>query len=193
MQRFGGVAHQRYMSKFLWLECDRHVIHLAQQGDRTAMAQVYRQFAPPVFELALRLTQDAGLAAELAQDAFVDVLSQIGSFRGDGSFAGWLRRIVVNRCLMQLRRRREYPLWSGESADEAVAAADATDAIDLAQALASLSMAARAVLWLHVVEGFSHAEIGVMCGRSESYSKSQLARALIRLRRWYQIDEKSLA
>ncbi len=87
---------------------------------------------------------------------------------------------------MQLRSpwRRARVYWEdfAQSAGELTDSTDPAFAVDAERALRRLTATARAVLWLHTVEGYSHADIGAQFGRSESFSKTQLARALRRLR-----------
>jgi len=119
----------------------------------------------------------------------VDVLASLGQYEGRGSFAGWVRAITVRRCLMHLRSPWRRALRWARAADDAGAEAVPTvepasggDAVDLERALARLGDTARAVVWLHDVEGYTHAEIGALLGGTASFSKSQLARAHARLR-----------
>jgi RNA polymerase sigma-70 factor (ECF subfamily) len=106
-------------------------------------------------------------------------------YRGDAPFAAWLRKLVVNESLMQLRHDRLHVIevfddtLGDDSAPQPWTSADATT---LDRALNRLPDDARAVLWLYHVEGFTHVEIAREFGRSVSFSKSQLARATKRLR-----------
>jgi RNA polymerase sigma-70 factor (ECF subfamily) len=132
-------------------------------------------------------------------------MTRLHQFEGRGSFAGWVRSITVTRCLMHLRspwqRGRRWLVQAtgvddagSDSADweampgHAATGADSADAIDLERALAQLNSTARAVVWLHDVEGCTHAEIGALWGASASFSKSQLARAHARLRTLLHVD-----
>ncbi len=172
----------------------------ARSGDSDALEQVYLAFERPVRTLARRLLTHRAAAEDVAQDVFVDVLTRLHQFEGRGSFAGWVRSIAVSRCLMHLRspwqRSRRWFVRhldheaagedDGSRADGAETAdpcaRDQADAIDLVRALARLGDTARAVVWLHDVEGYTHAEIGALFGATASFSKSQLARAHERLR-----------
>jgi RNA polymerase sigma-70 factor (ECF subfamily) len=128
-------------------------------------------------------------AEDLAQDVFVDVLTNLERYDGRGSFAGWVRVITVNRCLMHLRsplhRSRRMIESLGDEEVAGLPAADWSydaDRVDLERALDRLGDTGRAVVWLHDVEGYTHAEIGALLGGTASLSKSQLARAYVRLR-----------
>ena len=174
----------------------------ARAGEDAALEQIYRAFERPVRTLAQRLLAHRAAAEDVAQDVFVDVITRLHQYEGRGSFAGWVRSIAVSRCLMHLRSpwqrsRRWWGRQLGEGADGqasgvhewpfedgsgACVAGQNGDAIDLERALARLGGTARAVVWLHDVEGYTHAEIGALFGATASFSKSQLARAHERLR-----------
>jgi RNA polymerase sigma-70 factor (ECF subfamily) len=161
----------------------------ARQGDNLALEAVYQATAAPLYTLLRRLVRRPAIAEELLQETFVDVLEHIGTFEGRCPLTAWIRSIAVNRALMYLRspwhRSLEWldadpgrleSLRSGSA--ETAAAADP----GLERALMRLPALTRAVVWLHDVEGYTHAEIGTALGRSPSFSKTQLARAHARLR-----------
>ena len=161
----------------------------ARTGDLAAFEIIYRSFAPGVTTLARRLLGRLAVAEDLAQDVFVDVFTKLAQYDGRGSFAGWVRSITVSRCLMQLRSPwgRGLRLITtigepGASAAEPTVPGNETLGLDLERALDRLGETARLVVWLHDVEGYTHAEIGALLGGTPSLSKSQLARAHERLR-----------
>ena len=162
----------------------------ARAGEIDALEAIYRGFAPGVTTLARRLLGRLAAAEDLAQDVFIDVLTKLDQYDGRGSFAGWVRSITVTRCLMQLRSpwRRGLRLITHGDAEsrsgdaEPVAPEGAQLGLDLERALDRLGETARLVVWLHDVEGYTHAEIGALLGGTPSLSKSQLARAHERLR-----------
>jgi len=178
------------MSGFANKTIDPAFIRNAQRGDMKAHEIIYRQFSGPVYTLALRMTGSAAVAEDILQESFVEVLRGIAKFRGEASLATWIRRIAVSRCLMHLRaawtrRRRLFSDIAGEEGTYEIPANGETPelAMDIEAALDTLSPTARAVVWLHDVEGFTHAEIADMMNRTRSFSKSQLARARQRLRK----------
>lgn len=156
-----------------------------KHGDLAAFETVYRQFEHAAWTLALRLTGRPDVAQEVLQDAMLKAFERARQYRGDAPFAAWLRKLVVNESLMQLRHDRLHVI---EVFDDAIGQDDApppwtcADAATLDRALNRLPDDARAVLWLYHVEGFTHVEIAREFGRSVSFSKSQLARATKRLR-----------
>jgi RNA polymerase sigma-70 factor (ECF subfamily) len=180
------------MTAFLDTALDTATLERARAGDEAALAEIYRAYEIPVRTLARRIITPRSAADDLAQDVFVDVITRLHQYAGRGSFAGWIRSIAVSRCLMHLRspwhRGQRWLNGASRSLDwhaehrPGAASADRADAIDLERALARLGATARAVVWLHDVEGYTHAEIGALFGASASFSKSQLARAHERLR-----------
>jgi RNA polymerase sigma factor (sigma-70 family) len=172
---------------------DDLVLARAKRGEPAAIEALYRSFATPVYTLARRLCGSAPEAEDVVQETFLEVLRSIGRFRGEGSFAGWVRKVAASKALMRLRRNRALP--ETEPLDEVLPfAADEAgdrershgrqvgDRLDLEAAMTRLSPAARAVVWLHDVEGYTHDEIAAMLGKTASFSKSQLSRAYVRLR-----------
>ena len=178
------------MSAFLDTDLPPETLAMARAGAVDAQEMIYRAFQRPVRSLARRLVPSVATAEDLAQDVFVEVLTKLDQYDGHGSFAGWVRSITVNKCLMHLRspwqRARRWLDAPGEGDGEPWpqrwSVPSSGDAVDLERALARLGDTARAVVWLHDVEGYTHAEIGRLLGGTASFSKSQLARAHARLR-----------
>ena len=169
------------MSRFRSVEIDPGVVRLLMKGNRKAQEIVYRAYESAVFTLARRILNDAGLAEEVTQDTFVDVIRAAHKLERPESLGAWLRTTAVNHCLMRLRspwHRRREPLPEGDRAATGATVDDGTDrTMDIEQALGRLPSNARAVVWMHCVEGYTHDEIGSAFGRTASFSKSQLARA----------------
>jgi RNA polymerase sigma-70 factor (ECF subfamily) len=103
----------------------------------------------------------------------------MGQFRGDSPFWGWLRRVVVNHSISALRKQpkaeivefAEHQAWEKGDQDQIGMA------MDLESALQKLSNEDRTIVWLHDVEGYKHQEIADLFGKTESFSKTRLARA----------------
>jgi len=184
------------MSAFLDSDLPPEALARARTGAVDAREAIYRAYQRPVRTLARRLVPGVAAAEDLAQDVFVEVLTKLDQYDGHGSFAGWVRSITVNKCLMHLRSpwqraRRWLNLTSedgGVEWPEQRSAPVTGDTVDLERALARLGDTARTVVWLHDVEGYTHAEIGRLLGGTASMSKSQLARAHARLREQLESD-----
>jgi RNA polymerase sigma-70 factor (ECF subfamily) len=184
------------MSAFPDSDLPTETVSRARAGAVDAQEAIYRAYQRPVRTLARRLVPNVAAAEDLAQDVFVDVLTKLGQYDGRGSFAGWVRSITVNKCLMHLRSpwQRAWRWLDSASEDggagwpEQRSASVTGDTVDLERALARLGDTARAVVWLHDVEGYTHAEIGRLLGGTASFSKSQLARAHAHLRELLESD-----
>lgn len=166
-------------------EVEPAVLDAARAGDVHAHARLYELFAPLVYTLGRRILASPALAEDMLQETFVEVLGKIDSYRGDAGFGFWVRRIAVNKCLMHLRSSWVSRRTGGEPpeiADIDRGAEQLEQQAALEAALALLSPTARAVVWLHDVEGYTHREIAESMGKTTSFSKSQLARAHERLR-----------
>lgn len=163
------------------------LIRRAQSGDVKAFERIYRVYADACFSLALRICGQHSMAQDVVHDVFVKVMQRIGDFQGKGAFASWIRRIVANEAISSLRRQNRLQLIDNEANDELGSHQLFTHnwsftIHDLEFFLSKLNDNARAVLFLHEVEGYSHKEIGDMFGLSESFSKVTLSRAFEKLK-----------
>ncbi len=178
------------VGKLAEIDVAPEVIASARRGEESACSSIYAELAPATYGLILRLVGRRALAEDLFQDTLMTVFEQLDRFRGEAPLGAWVRQIAVSKCLMYLRSpwhraRLDLGAWTEGGAAALhpwVAAAPSAESVDLERALASLAPTARAVVWLFEVEGYSHQEIARAFGRSESFSKSQLARAHKRLR-----------
>lgn len=160
------------------------LLERARRGEPDAFDRLYRLHARSAFTLALRITGQPDQAEDVVQDAFLRAFEGIARFRGDAPFAAWLKRLVANAAIDRVRARRRQP--GDDAALDRIEAPDPSPdrPLDALGLLARLSVAARTVVVLHDLEGYSHAEIAASFGRSESWSKSLLSRARMRLTDW---------
>lgn len=175
------------MSHFTRIYIDADTVAALQRGDRAAAGDVYRALADVVYTLALRVLADPQLAKEVTQDTFVDMIERAHTLLVPAAFVGWVRSLAINRCLMRLRspwHRLRSAMVEVDVADGASDAARLDGFGDIERGLARLSPQTRFVVWMYDVEGYTHAEIAQLMGRTESFSKSQLARGHARLLAW---------
>ena len=172
-----------FMDSYLLADAES-VVARARQGDETALEALYRAFEVPVYNLARRICRTTEDAEDVLQETFLEVCRSIRSYREEGSLWGWIRSIAASKALMRLRRNKYRE--TDELHEEVVGRRkdDTHLRMDLEAALERLPEISRAVVWLHDVEGYTHDEIAGMMGKTPSFSKSQLARAHARLRRW---------
>lgn len=166
------------------IKLDQMTLARAKRGDKQARAQIFRDFHGPAWSVAMRLCQCRETAHDVTQEAFISAFRRLRQFRGDSPFWGWLRRVVINHAISNMRRAPRATILElhenhgmTEGQQERVG-----QSMDLEAALASLNDDDRTVVWLHDVEGYSHAEIAAMFGRTESFSKTRLSRARVKLR-----------
>lgn len=122
------------------------------------------------------------MAEDLLQDGFVTLFTKLDSFKGEGAFEGWARKIFVNTALMELRRKDALKLSDDleEARGMTTDIPSQTEDIgyqELMELLARMPAGFRTVFNMYVVEGYSHKEISEALGVSEVTSRSQLARA----------------
>lgn len=178
------------MSSHFAIAVAPELIAAARAGTMPALEQLYRLFERPGHTLALRLLADPDDAREVLHDAMLSAFQRLDQFRGECPFWAWLRQIVVNTALMRQRGRAPAMAVRMDAleGDEALVASgpgplQLAETALVERALAELPAATRSVIWLYCVEGYSHPEIARAMGQSVSFSKSQLARGLARLRR----------
>lgn len=172
------------MAGFAPIKLNEETAEGLKRGNPAAQAEAYRILAPPIMGMAVRILGDRGLAEEVLQDTFVTLIERAGSLRNAAAAVGWVRQTAINHCLMRLRspwqqRRVAEPLV--EVSDPSQGASREENLRDLERALSGLGAETRMVLWLHDVEGFTHREIAGLFGKSESFSKSRLARGYEKL------------
>jgi RNA polymerase sigma factor (sigma-70 family) len=164
---------------------DAHDVALAVRGDTRAFERVYRRHGAGLHALARRMVGPE-LADDGVQDVFLHAWKQLGQFRGEARFSTWLHRVAVSVLLRQATNaRRIAARVSSSDPDSLQARVSPTDAhIDVNSALSRLTEEVRAVVVLHDMEGYGHAEIADALGISVSASKMRLLRARMQLREW---------
>lgn len=164
-------------------DIDGATLARAQRGDMQAFAELYRVYGRACFQLALRLLGQRDLAEDMVHEVFLKMMGTIGSYRGDAPFGAWLKRLTANAGIDQLRRQRHLADVDAEAlfAQTAAIERNRQELLDADALLARLPPRARAIVVLHELEGYTHAELAAWFGQSESYSKSILARSLQRL------------
>jgi len=145
--------------------------------------EMYRRFSPRMYAVCLRYAGNAEEAEDILQEGFIKIFKKLDSFRGDGSFEGWVRRVFVNTAIEHFRRKRYLqPVTEREEntiEGKSMSALDGLAEKDILALIKELSPGYRTVFNMYVVEGYTHKEIGDMLGISEGTSKSQLSRAKV--------------
>ena len=142
---------------------------------------VYDQYSPKMYMLCLRYIKVTAAAEDVLIIGFMKVFERIQQYKGTGSFGGWIRRIMVNECLMYLEKEKN--LYNEIGIDGILPApieyqqSDSLAVEDLMKIINTLPSGYKAVFNLFAIEGYSHQEIAQRLNISENTSKSQLSRA----------------
>lgn len=166
-------------------------IAACQRGDVNAQRLLYEQFKGKMFVLCQRYTRRREDAEDVLQEGFIKVFRDIPQYSGDGSFEGWIRKVIVNTALQFLRKNKRAPQEIAiENIDfklhyeEPDLEGDTKDrAKEIIKLMQLMPDGFRTVLNLYILEGYSHQEISEIMGISVGTSKSQLNRAKANLKK----------
>jgi RNA polymerase sigma-70 factor, ECF subfamily len=169
------------------MENERVIIQRAMDGDEAAMRSLWTRHAPHIDAVVRRLVgNDLDLAADIAQEVWIQIFRALPQYRGESQFGTWAHRIAVNRTLNALRKTRRLAKIETEVEEDSASVDPDSDRnlmlATIENAAAKLSPGARAVFLLHDVEGFTHEEIAERLGITAGGSKSQLFKARAKLR-----------
>ncbi|GAB3223156.1 RNA polymerase sigma factor [Hymenobacter seoulensis] len=166
---------------------DADLIAACRQGSSRAQKLLYERFAGLMLSVCLRYLRRREDAEEALIVGFTKVFRALDQYRHEGSFEGWIRRIVVNEALGMLRRKEPIHMAIDDlTYDTPATPAEAEsqlNADDMLALLAELPAGYRTVFNLYALEGYTHPEIGELLGISEGTSKSQLSKARAMLQR----------
>lgn len=193
------------MIRFLpFFQSETQLITALKRADSRAQKVVYERYSGKMMVVCIRYIANRSDAEEVMIDGFMRAFERIAQFREEGSFEGWLRRIMVTESLMFLRRtktwRQEITLDEIVSEPDYEWAEDSLEVDDLLRLVGQLPEGYRTVFNLYAIEGYTHQEIANELGISEGTSKSQLSRArlwlqtsLVKLEREYEQDKRTSA
>ncbi len=162
---------------------DKHVLLVSQcrQGSAKAQFELYKLYATAMYNVALRVLNNVAEAEDVLQEAFLDAFTRIGDFRQETTFGLWLKQIVINRAINNLRKRKvQFVSLDGiEIADENETNVEETSlkVEKIKQAMVKLPDGYRVVLSLYLFEGYDHEEIAHILKITENTSRSQYMRA----------------
>ncbi|EIM75247.1 ECF subfamily RNA polymerase sigma-24 subunit [Nitritalea halalkaliphila LW7] len=170
------------------------------KGDAQAQRYLYEKHAPRFLSICQRYLRQEAAAEDALMEGFTRIFARLADFKGAGSFEGWMRKIIVNAALMQLRKERQLLLEVLPEDTEAIDPAGALPTPDLSELacadilrlIDSLPVGYRTVFNLYAIEGYSHAEISTLLGISTGTSKSQLNRARTWLQQKVRAQEQPL-
>jgi len=169
-------------------EPEKNIINGCLKGDSNSQKALYERFKVPMFRICLRYAKDRAEAEDMLQDGFIKVFADLHQYKGTGALGGWIRRVMVNVALQQIRKKKnlfssieiEQVANNYDTGEDIYATLGAQALIKMVQ---QLPPGYRTVFNLFVIEGYSHQEIGEQLGISSNTSKSQLSKAKASLRK----------
>ncbi len=160
------------------------LIEECRKGNSKAQFRLYNQYSKAMYNLAYRILNNREDAEDILQEAFVECFKNIESFRFESTFGAWLKKIVINKCINQVKKKKidlllceSLPTGIYEEENEVV-----YDTKKIFKGIEKLPDGYRIILTLYLLEGYDHSEISQILGITESTSKSQYSRAKEKLR-----------
>jgi RNA polymerase sigma-70 factor (ECF subfamily) len=160
---------------------DVELCSFAASGERRAFGELVRRHGSAVRGLVRRMGAAASEADDVAQDAFLTAFERIAEFRGEGTFAGWVKRIAARGYLRRLQRERKLAALALDAPSEP-GSQDAESTIDLDEALKTLAAPERICVTLCFAAGLSHTEAAEALNLPLGTVKSHVKRGLEKLR-----------
>ena len=160
------------------------IIEECRKGNSRAQFILYNQYSKAMYNLAYRILNNREDTEDILQDVFVECFRNIDSFRFESTFGAWLKKITINKCINQIKKKKidltlydTLPSVTYEEEDEVL-----YDTEKIFKSIETLPDGYRIILTLYLLEGYDHSEISQILGISESTSKSQYSRAKEKLR-----------
>jgi RNA polymerase sigma factor (sigma-70 family) len=169
-----------------YIEKNSELIELCKQGDRKAQYEIYRLYSKAMYNVCIRILNNETEAEDVLQEAFLDAFTKINSFRAESAFGAWLKTIVINKAINQLRSQKlslteiDDKIIEGrpdEGNDEFVFEEKQETIQKIKRGMEQLPQGFRVVLSLYLFEGYDHDEISQILSINESTSRSQYLRA----------------
>ena len=164
------------------------LVEKCKQNNRIAQKEIYEFYYAKMMGVTLRYINDKDSASDVVQDGFIKAFSKIKKYTSSGSFEGWLRRIVSNTAIDQIRKKKkEMFLQNEENLEAEIEIEDESiyqniNMSEIVSAVSELSNGYRAVFNLYVMEGYTHQEIGEILDISPGTSKSNYSKAKKKLK-----------
>lgn len=164
------------------------LIDRCRQGDRSAYQRLYKLYCRSMYNIGYRIVNDQDEAEDVLQEAFISAFNSLENYRGDSTFGAWLKRIVINKAINQLNKKKLDRMPEDETFD--VKEEETIDELEgfpftvekVRDAIERLPDGYRSVLSLYLMEGYDHGEIAEILRITESTSKSQFNRAKKKLK-----------
>lgn len=164
------------------LDIHKDIIEKSKKGNRQAQYRLYQLYAKAMYNTSYRMMSSQMEAEDMLQEAFTEAFMKLDTFRYESTFGAWLKRIVINKCINEIKRRKadlqyvEDISVFGEREDAEEVQAE-LKVEDIKKAMMQLPDGSRMIFSLYLLEGYDHREIAQILKVSESNSKSQYMRA----------------
>ena len=161
----------------------REIIELSKTGNPRAQFQLYKLYSKAMFNICVRMLNSKEEAEDLLQESFTDAFMKLNSFRYESSFGAWLKRIVINKCINAINKKKvdlvfpDQPVEPDTRYEEFDYTGIDMDVERIHHAVGKLPDGYRVIFSLYALEGYDHGEISQIMNISESTSKSQYLRA----------------
>jgi len=158
-------------------------VEQSKQGDRKAQYELYGLYVDAMFNIGMRMLYSREDAEDVIQDSFIDAFRNLESFRYESTFGSWLKRIVINKCINYINKKRieTKPLEDHDYrlhvVEEEVKSDDKYEIERVKAGITQLSDGYQQIITLYLIEGYDHREISSILDISEGTSKSQYHRA----------------
>ena len=171
------------------MRVEANIIKKVQEQDPSAQKILYDKYAPLFYAICLRYMKNKMDAEDMLVESFCRIFSKIDQFKGEGSFEGWMKRIVVNECLMRIRKSNNLSLHvdieqAYDVGEDQTVISD-INYKELLELVDELPQGYKTVFNLYVIEGYKHREIAELLDISINTSKSQLILAKKKMRELY--------
>jgi len=161
------------------------LLDACKTGDQKAQFQIYKLYYKAMYNTSLRIVNDTMEAEDIMQESFLSAFEKIDTYSGTVSFGAWLKKIVINRSLDALNRRKaifediDYHTGIRDESNEDLMRKEEVDVQieEIKEAIGRLPDGYRIILSLYLLEGYDHDEISEILSISSSTSRSQLSRA----------------
>lgn len=158
-----------------------------KNGEQSAQFEIYKSYYRAMYNTALRILKNSFEAEDMMQESFLIAFTKLGTFKGEVTFGSWLKRIVINKCLTQLKKNNRFEevkleVYREDSIVEDISSAVAVKPTIILNAINNLKDNYRIALNLHLIEGYDYEEISEIMSITYENSRTTVSRAKSKLR-----------
>lgn len=164
------------------------LLQRCESGEQSAQLEIYKRYYKAMYNTALRILNNSYDAEDMMQESFLIAFTKLSTFKGEVTFGSWLKRIVINKCLTQLKKNKRFAEVKLEVAREEEVELELVDysSVKLDTVLKKINELKenyRVALTLHLIEGFDYEEVSVVMQITNQNSRTTISRAKDKLRK----------